>query len=74
MKCFRCDWPRGRALFDRTSGRFVIRADLQLQRPDRGARIARYFGFQAASAAIFPNEHYRSTRRLPPAIDDRAPA
>ena len=64
------EWPRGRVLFDRTSGRFVIRADRQLHRPDRVARIARYFGFAAASAAILPDEHYRSTRRLPSDIDD----
>ena len=65
------EWPRGRVLFDRTSGRFIIRADQQFHRPDRIARIARYFGFEAASAAILPDDHYRSTRRLPSAIDDQ---
>ncbi|MHB1826058.1 MAG: hypothetical protein ACYCSY_12665 [Acidiferrobacter sp.] len=67
-------WPRGRVLLDRRSGRFVIRADRQLHQPDRVARIARYFGLEAASAAILPDEHYRSTRRLPPALDDCDPA
>ena len=64
------EWPRGRVLFDRTAGRFVIRADRQLHRPDRVARIARHSGFDPDSAAILPDEHYRSTRRLPSAIDD----
>ena len=64
------EWPRGRVLFDRTSGRFVIRADRQLHRPDRTARIARHFGVDPASATILPDDHYDSTRRLPPAIDD----
>ena len=68
------EWPRGRVLFDRTSGRFVIRADRQLHRPDRVARIARYFGFEAASATLLRDDHYRSTRRLPTAIDDGDPA
>ena len=27
------EWPRGRVLFDRTSGRFIIRADRQLHSP-----------------------------------------
>ena len=64
------EWPRGRVLFDRTSGGFVIRADRQLHRPDRVARIARHFCIESPSATILPDEHYRSTRRLPPAIDD----
>lgn len=66
------EWPRGRVLFDRPSAHFIIRADRQLHRPDRVARIARYFGFEAASAAILPDEHYCSTRRLPTAVDDPA--
>lgn len=57
-------------LFDRRSGAFVIRANRQLHWPNPVARIARYFGFEAASAAILPDEHYRSTRCLPSAIDD----
>ena len=64
------EWPRGRVLFDHTSSRFVIRADRQLHRHDRLARIARHFGFAPASAMILPDDHYHSTRRLPPAIDD----
>ena len=64
------EWPRGRVLFDRTSSRFIIRADRQLRRPDRIARIARHFGFDPTSATILPDDHYRSTGRLPPAIDD----
>ena len=64
------EWPRGRVLFDPASGRCVIRADRQLHRPDRVARIARHFGFDPTSATILPDDHYRSTRRLPPAIDD----
>ena len=68
------EWPRGRVLFDRTSGRFVIRADPPLHRPDRVARIARYFGFGAASVTLLPDDHHRSTRRLPSAIDDGDPA
>ena len=68
------EWPRGRVLFDRTSGRFVIRADPQLHRPDRVARIARYFGFGAASVTLLPDDHHRSTRRLPSASDDGDPA
>ena len=63
------EWPRGRVLLDRTPWRFIIRTDRQLHRPDRVARIARYFGFEAASATILPDDHYRSTRRLPSGVD-----
>ena len=64
------EWPRGRVLVDPTSARFVTPVDRHLHRPNRVARIARYFGFEAASAAILPDEHCHDTRRLPPAIDD----
>ena len=63
------EWPRGRVLLDRTPWRFIIRADRQLHRPDRVARIARYFGFEAASATLLPDDHCRSTRRLPSGVD-----
>ncbi|MDE2517291.1 MAG: hypothetical protein KGL12_14785 [Rhodospirillales bacterium] len=64
------EWPRGRVLLDRPSARLIIRADRQLHRPDRVARIAGHFGFDPASAVLMADDHYRSIRRLPDAFED----
>jgi hypothetical protein len=59
------EWPRGRVLFDTSTRRFVIRADRQLHLPEFVHLIADRFGIAATKAAILPDDHYRSVRRLP---------
>ncbi len=59
------EWPRGRVLYDRTTLRFVIRADRQLHRPEFVHLIADHFGLAAANTTILPDDHYRSVRHVP---------
>jgi hypothetical protein len=63
------EWPRGRVLYDCNARRFVVRADRQLHQPAFVRLIATRFGIAAADALIFPDDHYRSIRRVPlPAV------
>jgi hypothetical protein len=59
------EWPRGRVMFDRRAGRFVVRADRQLHRAPFLAMIAARFGFSAGEAVVVGDEHYRSVRVVP---------
>jgi hypothetical protein len=59
------EWPRGRVLYDRAAGRFVIRADRQLHRPDFVRLILDRFAITSNDAMILPDDHYQSVRRLP---------
>ena len=58
------EWPRGRVLYDRTTRRFVVRADRQLHRPEFMRLVADRFRFDVADATILPDDHYRSVRRV----------
>ena len=60
------EWPRGRVLYDRTTRRFVIRADRQLHQPAFVLLIADRFRIAAEDATILCDDHYRSVRRIPP--------
>ena len=61
------EWPRGRVLFDLAAGRFVVRADKQLHRPEFLRLIADRFQIPLDASAILSDDHYRSVRRLPTA-------
>jgi hypothetical protein len=58
------EWPRGRVIYDLRARRFIIRADRQLHRPAFIRLILDRFGIASNGAAILPNDHYRSVRRL----------
>ncbi len=59
------EWPRGRVLFDCSARRFGVRADRQLHRPHFLRLVADRFQIAIFEAAISPDDHYRSVRRLP---------
>jgi len=53
------DHPRGRIVFDRSTGRFLLYADLRLQDPDRIAAIKRTFGLDRSTVIVESDPHYR---------------
>jgi hypothetical protein len=59
------EWPRGRVLYDRIAQRFIVRADQQLHRPEFLRLIVDRFRVALAGAAILPDDHYHSVRRIP---------
>lgn len=66
------EWPRGRVLYDRTTRRFVIRADLQLHHPTFVRLIADRFSIGVLKPLVVADDHYRSIRRVPPPRTSRS--
>lgn len=56
------EWPRGRIVHERTSGRFVIYADRQAF--PYQSRIINAFRLPSAQTQMRTDAHYRSTRRI----------
>jgi hypothetical protein len=52
-------WPRGRIVYERPVGRFLLYADRRLQQPDIIAALKRAFGLTAAAVVIRSDLHYR---------------
>lgn len=53
------EWPRGRIVYERPSGRFVLYADSRLQAPDTIAALKTAFGLDGAEAVVESDLHYR---------------
>ncbi|MBP0496258.1 hypothetical protein [Roseomonas indoligenes] len=58
-------WPRGRVVYLRKPGRFVVYADRQLLRPARLARVHAAFGLPPERTIARTDPHYRYATRLP---------
>jgi hypothetical protein len=58
-------YPRGRIVYDRTSGRFVVYADRQLHRPAFVTAIAKAFQLQPGSYDVAADEHYSNAVLVP---------
>lgn len=58
------DWPRGRIVHHRPTGRFIIYADAQLHRPAFIAEIVRAFDLADTSYDVRRDVHYSRARRL----------
>lgn len=59
------EWPRGRVLYDRVEGKFVVRTDLQLHHPAFLQLVIERFGLDLATTSVLSDDHYRSVRRVP---------
>lgn len=53
-------FPRGRAVFDTTVGRFTLHADRKLQVPDVLREVLCAFGLDPTHCAVRSDPHYRS--------------
>ena len=53
-------FPRGRIVYNVTTGRFILYADRRLQQEAMIARIANEFGLTAGKYTVRSDEHYRS--------------
>jgi hypothetical protein len=54
------DWPRGRIVFDRSKGHFILYADRKLMRPATIARIQKRFSIPAEQTMVETDFHYQS--------------
>ncbi|GJE53814.1 hypothetical protein [Methylobacterium thuringiense] len=52
-------WPRGRIVYERPAGRFVIYADRRLQRPEFIAQLRETCGLLDAVSVVRGDPHYR---------------
>lgn len=59
------EWPRGRVIYDCNREHFIVRADIQLHRPEFVRIIAERFRISGDCAEILRDDHYRSVRCLP---------
>jgi hypothetical protein len=55
------DWPRGRIVFDRSRGLFILYADRKLMAPATIARIKTQFFLPAECTEVTSDWHYQST-------------
>lgn len=53
-------FPRGRIVYNMTTGQFILYADRRLQRDATIAAIASEFGLAAGTYTVRSDEHYRS--------------
>jgi hypothetical protein len=60
------DWPRGRIVFDRSRGVFIIYTDRKLLTPATIARIATQFHLPAERTEVQSDFHYQSNERPRP--------
>lgn len=51
--------PRGRIVFDRHHGKFLLYADRRLQTPDTLLEIKTVFGLACENVEVLSDEHYR---------------
>jgi hypothetical protein len=58
------EWPRGRVVHHVPTGRFVVYADRQLQKPITIGMIVRHFKISADGFDVRSDRHYASTRKL----------
>jgi hypothetical protein len=59
-------WPRGRIVYDRATGKFVIYADHQLLRPRHLSQIRTEFHLPPEQTMALTDLHYRSIRAVGP--------
>lgn len=52
-------WPRGRVVYERLAGQFIIYADRRLQQPDIVRQLRAAFGLPEALSVIRGDPHYR---------------
>jgi hypothetical protein len=53
------DWPRGRIVYQKPARRFIIYADLRLQKPDVDDALKIAFGLNNAEELVMSDAHYR---------------
>jgi hypothetical protein len=53
------DWPRGRIVYEKPARRFIIYADLRLQKPDVYDALKIAFGLNNAAVIVVSDAHYR---------------
>jgi hypothetical protein len=56
------DWPRGRIVFERSKGHFIIYADRKLMRPETIAQIQKRFSISTEQMTVQTDFHYQSNR------------
>ena len=61
------DWPRGRIVFDRAKGRFILYADRRLLLPETLDLIRKRFSIASENSIVETDQHYQS-RETPGAL------
>jgi hypothetical protein len=55
------EWPRGRIVYETRTSRFVLYADVRLQKPSIVTAIKNAFGISDAAVAVKSDLHYRAS-------------